>query len=97
MKPLTQPMFYVLLSLREKRHGYEIMQFVEELTQGRVVIGPGTLYALLSRFEKEGQIDLVRKEQNKRVYQLTEQGEKLLSGEIHRLEEMLEDARRCER
>ena len=50
---LTQPMYYVLLSLREQRHGYEIMQYVEWLTKGRVKIGPGTLYSLLSKFEED--------------------------------------------
>ena len=33
---LTQPMHYVLSSLKENRHGY---------------VGPSTLYSFLSRFE----------------------------------------------
>lgn len=60
-KPLTQPMYYILLSLREERHGYEIMQYVEWLTDGRVTIGPGTLYSLLSRFEDDDSIEMVSK------------------------------------
>ena len=56
---LSEQMYYVLLSLHSgPMHGYRIMQYVTALTQGRVVIGPGTLYALLGRFEEEGYIRL---------------------------------------
>ena len=44
---LTEPMYYVLLSLVEERHGYGVMQYASQLTGGRVAIGAGTLYALL--------------------------------------------------
>ena len=52
LETLTEQMFYVLLSLREERHGYGIMQAITELTGGRVSVGAGTLYALLERFER---------------------------------------------
>ena len=90
-KPLTQPMFYILLSLREKRHGYEIMQYVEWLTKGRVKIGPGTLYSLLARFEESGHIEMVSDDNHKKTYLLTELGEKTLRNEIKRLELLLKD------
>lgn len=38
---LTEAVFYILLSLHEPLHGYGIMQKVQELTNGRVVLGPG--------------------------------------------------------
>ena len=47
LETLTEQMFYVLLFLREERHGYGIMQAIAELTGGRVSVGAGTLYALL--------------------------------------------------
>ena len=56
LETLTEQMFYVLLFLREERHGYGIMQAIAELTGGRVSVGAGTLYALLERFEKDGLI-----------------------------------------
>ncbi len=93
-KPLTQPMYYILLSLREERHGYEIMQYVEWLTNGRVTIGPGTLYSLLSRFEEDKLIEMVSKKENKKTYLLTEQGKEALNSEIERLELLLNDAKR---
>lgn len=43
LETLTEQMFYVLLSLREERHGYGIMQAITELTAGRVSVGAGTL------------------------------------------------------
>ena len=46
---LTEPMYYILLALIEERHGYEVMRIISDRTKGRVKVGPGTLYALLSR------------------------------------------------
>ena len=56
LETLTEQMFYVLLVLRQERHGYGIMQSITALTNGRVNVGAGTLYALLERFEKDGLI-----------------------------------------
>ena len=85
LKTLTEPMYYILLVLLEEQHGYGIMQKILELTQGRVVIGAGTLYALLSRFEKEGIIKQVREEERKKIYKLTNTGKVLLYEEEERL------------
>ena len=65
-KSLTYPTS-ILLSLKEKRHGYEIIQYVEASTNGRVKIGPGTLYSLWARFEDNGYIDLVSDDSNKKL------------------------------
>ena len=51
--PLSQATYYILLSLREVRHGYAIMQDVEEISHGDVTMGPGTLYGALSKLEKQ--------------------------------------------
>lgn len=91
-RALTQPMYYVLLSLKEERHGYEIMQYIEELTNGRVKVGPGTLYSLLARFEEDGYIEMVSDEDNKKTYLITSKGNRLLNGEIRRLKSLLNDA-----
>ena len=44
---LTEQMFYILLCLREECCGMDVMARVNELTGGRVAVGPGTLYNLL--------------------------------------------------
>ena len=42
---LTEPVYYILLSLLTPMHGYGIMQNVKKLTNDRVNIGAGTLYS----------------------------------------------------
>ena len=56
LETLTEQMYYVLLALTGERHGYGIIQHVASLTDSRVKLGAGTLYALLARFEQEGLI-----------------------------------------
>lgn len=94
LKTLTEPMYYTLLTLIEPNHGYGIMQQITELTKGRVIVGAGTLYALLSRFEKEGIICQVREEERKKIYKLTNRGESLLREEYMRLHHLVEDGRK---
>ena len=88
---LTEPMYYVLLSLTEERHGYGIRQYANQLTNGRVNIGAGTLYALLSRFEKEGLIRATKEQENRKYYRLTNEGRKVLEEEFDRLHRLVAD------
>ena len=46
LQTLTEPMYYILLALTEECCGVDIMNKVEELSGGRIRVGPGTLYAL---------------------------------------------------
>lgn len=85
LKTLTEQMYYVLLSLTEERHGYGIMQCAAQMTDGRVTMGAGTLYALLARFEKEGLIVHTHTEDNRKYYRLTLEGRKTLEEEYARL------------
>ncbi len=41
--PLTEATYYIMLSLVEPLHGYGVMQKVNEISQGTVSVGPGTL------------------------------------------------------
>ncbi len=92
LETLTEQMYYVLLSLwTEPRHGYGIMGFTEKLTQGRVTVGAGTLYALLSRFETEGLIQQVDAREGRKYYALTDQGRKVLSEEFRRLKAQVQN------
>lgn len=94
LKNLTEPMYYILLSLLKENHGYGIMQMVDELTEGRVVIGAGTLYTLLGRFEKEEIIKQVAEENRRKIYIITEKGKGLLNEEFQRLQHLVEDGRK---
>ena len=91
---LTEQMYYVLLALTEERHGYGIMQDTAALTGGRVIIGAGTLYALLSRFEADGLIRLSAERDNRKYYRLTEEGRRVLEEELRRLQRQAADGGR---
>ena len=88
---LTEPMYYILLALKEERHGYEIMQMIDEFTNGRVQVGPGTLYNLLSRFQGEGIIRLLSDDGRRKTYKLTKDGDLVLDQELNRLKKMVTD------
>lgn len=96
-KALTESMFYVLLSLlRQERCGVEIVQAVDDLTAGRVRLGPGTLYTILAKFEEEGLIDQTAVEGRKRTYCITERGRSLYRQEFSRLKLCVADGQREE-
>ncbi|MFC5465235.1 PadR family transcriptional regulator [Lederbergia graminis] len=92
--PLSQATFYILLSLREVRHGYAIMQDIEEISRGEVTMGPGTLYGALGKLEKQKVIIKAEVDEGDRrkYYQLTELGKKILQLEYKRLESLVENA-----
>lgn len=96
LKTLIEQMYYVLLALKKERYGVEISQFIGELTNQRIQLGPGTLYAILSKFEEEGWIQEVRLEGRKRSYLITDLGLDMLKKEYSRLLKMLEDTKKCE-
>lgn len=53
---LTEVTFYILLSLFTPKHGYAVMQFIEAQTNGRLILGAGTLYGALNTLEEKGWI-----------------------------------------
>ena len=69
----------------------DVMEQVERMTEGRVVIGPGTLYSLLESFLKEGFIQETRVDGRKRSYQITVKGRLRLEEEVQRLRRQTED------
>lgn len=88
---LTEQMFYILLCLREECCGMDVMARVNELTVGRVAVGPGTLYNLLEQFLAAGYIVETRAEGRRRSYQITAEGETLLQNEVERLQAQVRD------
>jgi hypothetical protein len=56
--PLTPAMFHILLALSDReRHGYDIMREVDERTEGKMRLGPGTLYGSIKRMLQSGLIE----------------------------------------
>ena len=62
---LTEPMYYILMSLQDECCGVDIMEKVRGLSGGRVQVGPGTLYALLAKFQEGDMIEETRQKDGK--------------------------------
>ena len=99
--PLTPSVFHILLALADaERHGYAIIKEVEASTEGRVRLGPGTLYGSVKRMLGEGLIeesderpDPELDDERRRYYRLTDFGRRVAVCEAKRLERMVSAAR----
>jgi PadR family transcriptional regulator len=90
MPPLREPTFFILMALLpEPLHGYGIIKAVSEMSDGRLHLRAGTLYAALERLESAGAVTLDREESEggppRRYYRLTPAGVALLEEEGQRL------------
>ncbi len=95
IETISPQVLYILLALAVKeRHGYEIMKQVKADSDGKVIMGPGTLYGAIKRMLKNGWIKEAGEKDRRKYYSLTELGRKNLSVELQRYEEMLEKARK---
>lgn len=83
--PMTETCFYILLCLREESHGYGIVKKTERLTNGEVIISPGTLYGSLSKLENDGLIQFIKEEEKRKIYCITELGSEVLALEMKRI------------
>lgn len=87
--PLSKATFYVLVALDEPLHGYSIIQKVEAISEGNVVIDPGTLYGVFTTLEKQALIEKVREEDRRKIYALTKKGRQVLEEQVRRMTIML--------
>ncbi|MBD8067353.1 PadR family transcriptional regulator [Bacillus sp. PS06] len=90
--PMTEAMYYVLLALMRPNHGYQLMQAITEVSKGRVKMGPGTLYGVLSRMQKDGLIWLAENDGRRKTYLITREGEQALRIEYGRLKALIKDS-----
>ena len=92
---LTEAVFYILLSLYEPMHGYAIMQNIEKLSEGRVILGAGTLYGAINTLLEKRWIEGIGsgKDTRKKEYIITEAGKSMIENEIKRLEELLKNGK----
>lgn len=85
----TFPYFFILLLLYEPRHGYAVMQFIEQQAEGRLKPGAGSLYGALNNLTEKGWIEpLDEADRRRRDYQITLQGRHVVKGEIARLHQL---------
>ena len=89
--PLTEGVYYILLSLYRPLHGYGIMQNVKKISNGRVSISAGTLYGALAALSEKGWIAPCKEKTDtrKKEYVITQEGIKRIEEEIKGLEELL--------
>ena len=90
--PMTETGFYILLCLQEEAHGYGIVQRVKEMTDGEIVLSPGTMYGSLSKMEKDGLICFIREEEKRKIYQITDLGTEVLHLELRRIKRLYQNA-----
>lgn len=90
--PMTETAFYILLSLKVPGHGYGIIKNVEEMTNGRLVLGSGTIYGTLTKMQRDGIISVYADEKRKKIYEVTDVGKTLMQHEVERLNELHENA-----
>ncbi|MDK2866847.1 MAG: hypothetical protein PWP51_1447 [Clostridiales bacterium] len=88
---LTETTFLVLLAVYQPNHGYGIMQFIDSETNGRVVLGAGTLYGALNTLVKKKWIRLVdsEKDNKKKTYEITTIGREKAEEELKRMKSVL--------
>jgi DNA-binding PadR family transcriptional regulator len=95
--PLTPAVFHILLALSNgERHGYGIMKQVEADSQGKVTMGPGTLYGSLKRMldaglvkESDKRVDPEMDDERRIYYQLTGVGAQALKAELERYQRIV--------
>ena len=88
---IREPTLFVLVALvRAPLHGYAIIRAVSELSDGRVTLRAGTLYAALDRLAREGALDVDGEQvvdgRLRRRYRITSSGRRLLRTSVERLE-----------
>ncbi len=99
--PLSPAVMHILLALAAgERHGYAIMQEVDELSEGTMRLAPGTLYRSIKRMLEDGLIensderpDPSLDDERRRYYRLTAFGQQVLAAETHRLSRLLAAAK----
>lgn len=87
---LTVQMYYILIAMSDECCGVDIMERVQEISEGEIVIGPGTLYTLLGKFEQAGLIQVTAVEGRKKTYILTDFGKRRLYEEYQHLKRQVD-------
>ena len=91
LQTLTEPMYSILLALTQECCGVDIMEKVRALSHGRVAVGPGTLYAMLAKFEEKDIIRLTAADGRRKSYVITDAGREELRKEYIRLQTLVSD------
>jgi DNA-binding PadR family transcriptional regulator len=99
--PLPPATFHILVALTdEDRHGYAIIQDVEQRTSGELRLSAGTLYRSIQRMLEQGLIAETRTrpapeldDERRRYYAITAFGTAVARAEMRRLTQLVKLAR----
>jgi len=87
---IQEPTFLIMTALAAgAQHGYGVMTDVARISDGRVKLRAGTLYAALDRLRGDGLVEIDREEivegRLRRYYRLTHSGAQVLADEADRM------------
>ncbi|MFI5311630.1 MAG: PadR family transcriptional regulator [Gemmatimonadales bacterium] len=99
--PLPPATFHILMAVaREERHGYAILQDVEERTGGALRLSAGTLYRAIQRMLEQGLLVESKRrppraldDERRRYYRITPLGSSVARAEAYRLAQLVRMAR----
>ena len=99
--PLPSATFHILMALAsEDRHGYAIIQDIEQRTDGALRLSAGTLYRSIQRMLEQGLLVETNDrpapeldDERRRYYRITPFGTKVAQAEANRLSELVRMAR----
>lgn len=87
--PMTETSCYILLVVSNASNcGYGIAQEVKQMTNGRVVLGNGTLYGTLGKMVRDGVVVIAQSTEKKKMYELTAVGVEILEKERERIAQL---------
>lgn len=100
--PLSPVVLHILLAIADEaqgKHGYAIAREIEEVSDGQVRMGAGTLYGSIQRMLDASLIEERRSRateeaERRRYYKITPFGRRVLGLELRRLSEVVAIARR---
>jgi DNA-binding PadR family transcriptional regulator len=98
--PLPPAQLHILLALADgEKHGYAVMSEVEQMTDGEVSMGPGTLYGAIKRMlnaglieESDNRPDPELDDERRRYYRTSGFGARVLTAELSRLDQLIRTA-----
>ncbi|MDY0394299.1 PadR family transcriptional regulator [Virgibacillus halophilus] len=80
---LTDSMFYIMATLTKPRHGYAMMNLIEETTKGAITIGPASMYTIIKKLLKQEWIYLYDdSDARRKTYLLTKKGREILAEDL---------------
>lgn len=95
-QPLTESLYYILLSVTKPNYGYGIMEDIKIMSNNRINMGAGTLYGAINILLEKKYITLYSEEKDsrkKKEYIITDLGRNVIKEEIIRLEELIKNGK----